>query len=177
MRTEFRKALLPGELKHLVAFDHKAFPQADWFTKSDWERYESYWMVVNNVTVGCCGFEHHVDFREDQEIENAPLRGSLYLATTGILPRFQGKGFGRLLKCWQIAYARQLGFTRIVTNHRASNHRMIELNKGFGFRVIRRRKAIYYKDPEEPTVVMELKLPPDVNSTLVRYHTRKRHSR
>jgi hypothetical protein len=27
------------------------------------------------------------------------------------------------------------------------------------FRVIRRRKAIYYDDPEEPTVVMELKLP------------------
>jgi len=54
---------------------------------------------------------------------------------------------------------------------------MVELNKRFGFRVIRRRKAIYYQDPEEPTVVMELKLPPDVNSRLVRDHTRKRHSR
>ncbi len=96
---------------------------------------------------------------EDQEIENPPLQDSLYISTTGILPRFQGKGFGRLLKSWQIAYARHHGFTRIVTNYRASNRRMIELNREFGFRVIRRRKAIYYEDPDEPTVVMELKLP------------------
>jgi ribosomal protein S18 acetylase RimI-like enzyme len=158
MRTEFRRAVLPNELNRLVAFDHKAFTKADWFTKSDWAIYESYWMIVDGVTVGCCGFEHHVDF-QDQENENPPLRGSLYISTTGVLPRFEGKGFGRLLKSWQIAYARQHGFTRIVTNHRASNRRIIQLNKKFGFRVIRRSKAIYYEDPEEPTVVMELKLP------------------
>ena len=33
---------------------------------------------------------------------------------------------GRLLKSWQIAYARRHGFTRIVTNHRAGNRRIIE---------------------------------------------------
>jgi ribosomal protein S18 acetylase RimI-like enzyme len=158
MTTEFRRAVLPDALKHLVAFDRKVFTKADWFTKSDWERYEPYWMIVDGVTVGCCGFEHHVDFQESQERENPPLRASLYISTTGILPRFQGKGFGRLLKSWQIAYARHHGFTRIVTNHRASNRQMIELNRKFGFRIIRRRKSIYYEDPEEPTVVMEMKL-------------------
>jgi ribosomal protein S18 acetylase RimI-like enzyme len=159
MKTEFRKAILPDEVKLLVAFDHKVFPKADWFTKSDWLQYESYWMIVNGDTVGCCGFEHHVDFREDQEIENPSLRGSLYISTTGILPRFQDKGFGPLLKSWQLAYARQNGFTRIVTNHRASNRRVIRLNRKFGFKIIRRRKSIYYEDPDEPTVVMELKIP------------------
>jgi ribosomal protein S18 acetylase RimI-like enzyme len=158
MKTEFRRAILPDELRHLIAFDHKVFTRADWFTKSDWARYESYWMIVDGMTVGCCGFEHHVDFREHQEIENPSLRSSLYIATTGILPRFQNQGFGRLLKSWQLVYAQHHGFTRIVTNHRASNRRMIELNKRFGFTVIRRRRAIYYEDPEEPTVVMELKL-------------------
>ena len=111
---------MPDELKRLVAFDHKVFTKADWFTKSDWERCESYWMIVDGATVACCGFEYHVDFQEGQEPENPPLRGSLYVATSAVLPRFQEKGFGRLLKSWQIAYARHHGFTRIVTNHRAS---------------------------------------------------------
>ena len=158
MKTEFKRALLPKDLKRLVAFDHKVFKKADWFTKSDWTSYESYWMIVDGVTVGCCGFEHHRDFQDSQGKENPPLHGSLYISTTGILPRFQGQGFGHLLKSWQIAYARRNGFTRIVTNHRASNRRIIELNKTFGFRIIRRRKAIYYDDPPEPMVVMELKL-------------------
>lgn len=91
MKTEFRRAILPDELRSLVAFDHKVFREADWFTKSDWARYESYWLIVDGSTVGCCGFEHHVDFREDQEIENPPLRGSLYTSTTGILPVFKAE--------------------------------------------------------------------------------------
>jgi ribosomal protein S18 acetylase RimI-like enzyme len=109
------------------------------------------------VTVGCCAFEHHVDFRDDPDKQN-PRRGSLYIPTTGILPRFRGNGFGDLLKCWQIAYARRHGFTRIVTNCRKCNRPMIELNKKFGFKIIRRPKAMYYEDPPEPTIVMELRL-------------------
>ena len=156
MKTEFRRATLPRELRRLVAFDHKVFKKADWFPKSDWENYESYWMIVDGVTVGCCAFVHHVDFQDDPDEENPPRQGSLYIPTTGILPRFQGKGFGDLLKCWQIAYAGCHGFKRIVTNCRRSNRPMVALNKKFGFRIIRRPKAMYYEDPPEPTVVMEL---------------------
>ena len=157
MKTEFMKAVLPQDLKRLVAFDHKVFRRVDWFTRDAWESYESYWMVVDGRAVGCCAFEHNVDFDPSQD-ENLPLKGSLYIATTGILPRFQGKGFGTLLKAWEVTYARYHGFTRIVTNHRASNEKMIRLNKAFGFRVIRRPRSMYYQDPPEPTVVMELKL-------------------
>ena len=82
----------------------------------------------------------------------------ILVATTGILPRFQGKGFGHLLKCWQIVYAHHHGFTRIVTNHRKSNRPIIELNQKFGFKIIRQPKAQYFEDPPEPTVVMELRL-------------------
>jgi ribosomal protein S18 acetylase RimI-like enzyme len=156
MKTEFSKAILPNDLKHLMAFDHKVFGRADWFTKADWDRCESYWMIVDGAKVGCCGFQNANDC---QERESPPPWNSLYILTTGILPRFQRKGFGRLLKSWQIAYARRNGFDRIVTNHRASNSAIIGLNKNFGFKIIRRSKAIYYDDPPESMVVMELKLP------------------
>jgi GNAT superfamily N-acetyltransferase len=159
MKTEFRRAILSKELGRLVAFDHRVFPKSDWFTKSDWANYESYWMIVDGVAIGCCAFEHHVDFQDDSDKENPPRRGSLFIATTGILPSFRGKGFGHLLKSWQIVYAHHHGFTRIVTNHRKSNRPIIELNQKFGFKIIRRPKAQYFEDPPEPTIVMELRLP------------------
>jgi len=157
MTTEFRKAALPADLRRLVAFDHKVFPKPDWFHRADWERYQSYWMIVDGTKAGCCAFEHNVDFREDLEGENPPLAGSLYVASTGILPRFRGEGLGDLLKCWEIAYARQHGFRRIVTNVRKSNRPMLRLNSKFGFKRLRTSKIDYYDEPSEPTVVMEWK--------------------
>jgi len=157
MTTEFLRALLPAEIRSLIAFDHKVFSKADWFRRADWQRYESYWMIVDGVRAGCCAFEHNVDFREDVEEQNPPLAGSLYVTTTGILPRFRGKGLGDLLKCWQLAYARQHGFARVVTNVRKSNRPMIRLNSKFGFKILRTSKLDYYSQPPEPTVVMEWK--------------------
>jgi ribosomal protein S18 acetylase RimI-like enzyme len=100
-----------------------------------------------------------VDFQEDinQGGINPRLKGSLYISTTGILPRFRGIGLGGLLKCWEISYARYHGFNRIVTNTRQRNVAMIKLNRKFGFRMIRTTPA-YYSDPPDATVVMELRL-------------------
>jgi ribosomal protein S18 acetylase RimI-like enzyme len=149
------------ERRSLVIFDHKAFGQypADWFGREDWENVEAWWMIVNNVKVGCCAFQRHVDFQEDirEERDNPRLRASLYIATTGILPRFRGLGLGTLLKGWQISYGRSRGFKRIVTNTRESNAPMIALNSKFGFKVLR-TTANYYQSPDEPTVVMERRL-------------------
>ena len=64
---------------------------------------------------------------------------------------------GRLLKCWQIAFARHHGFHSIVTNTRSSNQKMVELNRKFGFKTVRKIPR-YYSDPVEATVVMELDL-------------------
>ena len=68
-------------------------------------------MLVDGVKVGCCAFETNVDFQEDVRDDgvNPPLRNCLFIASTGILPRFQGQGFGRLLKSWEVAYARYHG--------------------------------------------------------------------
>ena len=158
MKVAFRKATLPKEKVRLVAFDHKVFRQADWFDPDDWDSYESYWMVVNDRKVGCCAFERNVDFEVDPDKDSGPRRGSLYLASTGILPDHQRKGYGERFKRWQIAWARRYGFTRIVTNCRRSNRPIIQLNQKFGFKILDTTRRNYYYGPAEPAVVMELKL-------------------
>ena len=140
MRTEFRRAILPREIRSLMAFDRKVFSSSDLFDAGTWKVFESYWMVVDH-----------------QGGINPRLKGSLYISTTGILPRFRGKGFGTLLKAWEISYARYHGFNCIVTNTRKRNVAMIKLNRKFGFRIIRTTPG-YYSDPPDSTVVMELRL-------------------
>ncbi len=158
MKTEFRRAILPSELRSLAAFDRKVFP-SDYFSTDQWRTYESYWLLINERKVGCCAFEKHVDFADDlREDGLKPYReGSLYIASTGILPKLQGTGLGQLLKSWQIAYARLHGFSRIVTNTRKRNAAMLALNRKFGFRVVRVTPR-YYARPTDATVVMELLL-------------------
>jgi len=158
MHTQFRSAITPAKIRSLVIFDHKVFQYpADWFDREDWQIYESWWMIIDSRKIGCCGFKRHVDFQDDlrEDGENPTLRGSLYIATTGILPNFRGLGFVSLLKCWQVSYARRHGFARIITNTRKGNKSTIGLNKKFGFRVLRTTSG-YYEDPSEPTVMMEL---------------------
>jgi len=151
--------MIPREIRSLVAFDHKVFNKPDWFAVGDWRLYEPWWMIVDERKVGCCAFELHKDFCGDvnENRENPCLNGSLYIATTGILPGFKRQGLGTLIKSWQICYARCHGFTRIVTNTRKSNRAMIALNRKFGFQIIRTIPR-YYHEPSEPTVVMEIRL-------------------
>jgi ribosomal protein S18 acetylase RimI-like enzyme len=147
MNVEFRRADRQTELRSLLLFDRKVF-QADAFDRDIWSDVDPWWMIVDGVKAGCSAFE-----------PNEPAPGTLYIATTGILPRLQGRGLGRLMKAWQIAWARQHGFQRIVTNHRASNKSMIQLNRCFGFRKTGRIPA-YYSNPDEAAVSMELVLQP-----------------
>jgi ribosomal protein S18 acetylase RimI-like enzyme len=155
MKTEFRKARPAAEIRSLMAFDRKVFPPSDLFDADYWKACVVYWLIVDGVKVGCCAFEEHVDFQDDLSDGNPPQKGSLYIASTGILPKFQGQGLGTLLKSWQICYARHHGFKRIVTNTRSRNSAMLILNQEFGFRIIRTSRG-YYSDPADSTVVMEL---------------------
>lgn len=160
MKTEFRPAVLPKELRSLMAFDRKVFTASDLFPAAYWKACESWWMLIDGAKAGCCAFQRDLDFQEDLHEDgwNPHAPGSLYIATTGLLPEYQGKGFGPLMKAWQIAFARRNGFRRIVTNTRRRNKRMIELNTRFGFKILRTTPR-YYAEPTDATVVMELKLP------------------
>ena len=159
MRTEFIRAVLPRERQSLIAFDHAVFPKSDRFEPDHWKEYKSFWLRVSGKNVGCCALAEHVDFQHDVRASDVRRRGSLYIASTGILPAFQSMGLGTVMKAWQVAYARHRGFTRIVTNTRKGNAAMVALNRKFGFRKIRTTPD-YYDDPAEPTVVMELLLRP-----------------
>src|SRR4051812_8355110 len=134
METHFRKAVLPTEIRSLVSFDRKVFPPSDWFERQDWHAYESWWMIIDNKRVGCCAFNLNVDVQEDvrDDRKDQPRGASLYIASTGILPKYRSMGFGKVLKSWQIAYARYHRFTRIITTTRKSNKVMIGLNRKFG---------------------------------------------
>ena len=153
---------MPGDLRSLIAFDHKTFHKypSDWFDREAWEDCEPWWMLIDGKKTGCCAFQRDRDFRDDlrRDGNNPYDRGSLYIVTTGILPEARRLGLGRLLKCWEIAYARRNRFSRVVTNTRRHNHPMIELNRSVGFEVIRTTPH-YYDAPDEATVVMELRLP------------------
>lgn len=159
MHVEFRKAIIPDEMVELLSFDHKMFPRIDLFEPEDWEEYESYWMIIDSAKVGCCAFQHNVDFQEDvrEDETNPPMQGSLYIATTGILSEFRRRGLGDLFKCWQIAYAKTYSFDRIVTNMRKSNAPSFHLNLKFGFQQVRESPG-YYPDGET-TVVLDLTFP------------------
>jgi len=160
MRTEFRKVRTADEIGSLMAFDSKVFSAADRFPRDHWLNVLPYWMLIEGIKVGCCAFERNVDFQQDQRRDgvNPPLAGSLYIASTAILPRFQGHGFGRMLKAWQIAYAWRHKYNRIVTNTRKRKKPMIHLNRKFNFEVIRITPG-YYSGPSDSTVVMELRIP------------------
>jgi ribosomal-protein-alanine N-acetyltransferase len=142
VNTEFRKAIIPDEIRSLCAFDRKVFP-SDYFSAADWREYEAYWLLVDGRKIGCCAFERQGE--------------TLHIGTTGILPAFQRMGYGQLMKCWEIVWARRQGFKRVMTCSRKSNAAMIALNKKFGFRAVGRVPA-YYEKPAEAAVVMRLDL-------------------
>ena len=143
MRTAFRKANTVTEMQELLRFDQQTFRRADVFPRAYWRNVESYWMIVDGVKVGCCAFEL-----------NAP---TLYIASTGILPAYQGRGFGKRFKRWQISFARRHGYTRMVAHCRQRNLPMISLNRKVGFRTVAVTPG-YYARPTEAAVVMELPL-------------------
>ncbi len=51
-----------------------------------------------------------------------------------------------------------MGYFPLSSINPSVNRQIIELNQRFGFKIIRRPKAMYYEDPPEPTIVMELRL-------------------
>ena len=122
MELTFQRAEVEKELRRLRDFDRRGFPAGDLFPSSYWRECEVWWLVAEGKRVGCCAFQW-----EDRR---------LAIASTGILPAWQGLGLGRVMKAWQISYARRNGAVRIVTETRASNERMIRLNRSFGFRIV-----------------------------------------
>jgi ribosomal protein S18 acetylase RimI-like enzyme len=157
VELEFRRTVLPEDGAELWMMDVEIFGP-DAFTPEDWLNLESYWVVADGRMAGSVAFIQNVDFGEDlgEGEQNVAERGTLYIQSTGLLREFRGRGLGKRVKEWQIEYAKNNGFSRVVTNCRESNAAMIKINERFGFRVVRKTDD-YYGDGEA-TVVMELEL-------------------
>jgi ribosomal protein S18 acetylase RimI-like enzyme len=153
LRIEFSKASVPQEIDALCEFDKIVFGAypSDLFDKEDWAEYDSYWMTLDGKRIGCSAFAYDIDF------DNTPRPNCLYIASMGILPKYQGQGFGSKQKQWQLDFARHRHCKTIVTNMRQNNVRVIRLNAKFGF-TQRETSPGYYSDPDEAALVMELRL-------------------
>lgn len=129
MNIEFREVAVPDEIEALLDFDRKAFASfpADLFDPEDWAQFTSHWMIVDGEIIGCSAIVHDADYDETAR------PGSLWIASTGVLPEYRRKGFGKMLKEWQIRYAKEHRFKVIVTNMRKSNSPIIRLNEKLGF--------------------------------------------
>lgn len=151
MKLEMKQADVSVEASALAQLDKQIFSAADCFGPEAWNGSEAFWILADGRIVGSVAMELNAGVRSP----HSP--GCLYVTSTGILPEFQGRGIGTFAKQWQIEYARRKGFVRIETNCRASNSRILSLNKKFGF-VPTREIPHCYKDPEESAIVLELVL-------------------
>jgi GNAT superfamily N-acetyltransferase len=89
--VEFKRVVVPDEIEALCDFDRKAFGlyPHDVFSPQWWEKCESYWMISDGKVVGCTAFLLNADY------DAQPRPGCLCIDSTGVLPEFQGRGFGR----------------------------------------------------------------------------------
>lgn len=157
MKIEIKPADVVTEAANLIALDARMFLPSDRFDDpGDWQEYIAFWIVVDGQVVGSIAFGLNVEFSGSWDIDKSNP-GSLYIASTGILPEFQQKGIGNIVKQWEIDWAKSHGFKRISTNCRASNQGSLRLNAKFGFKVISEIPH-YYEDPDEPAIVMKLEL-------------------
>lgn len=156
------RAVIPKDVRSLVAFDRKTFPSKDEHAPPSYflDRHtRSFWLMKGRRRIGACCLKHHATFVPDKERLSRYERDTLYILSTAILPAERGKGFGDILKAWQISYARKHGFAKIVTNTRVSNAASIALNRKFGFVITEACVPDCYPDGEASTVLELILLP------------------
>jgi len=147
----------PDEVSLLCELDVTIFSEEDAFDTPDlWNGLETFLILHEETVIGSIALKHDAIISEiSSENDYIGCAGYLYIVSTGILPQWQGRGIGDVAKTWEINYAREQGFKRIVTNARVSNHRSINLNRKFGFKITKELPGWYGK---EDAVVMELDL-------------------
>ena len=75
-----------------------------------------------------------------------------HIANVAVVPKMQGKGFGKMLLEHLISEAEKLGDTDLTLEVRPSNVRATNLYESHGFRVEGRRKR-YYGDGEDALIM------------------------
>lgn len=155
MIIEFRKIDLEKEVDLLVEMEAKIFSPSDRLRAENFEGTECYWIVTDSVIAGCTSLRNSYIATESYKL--IWCEEAIHIVSTGILPEFQGKGFGNQIKEWQISYAKSRCCIVMTTVCRRGNLRMIGLNEKFGFKVSGTVTNSYH-DPEEDGIIMALNL-------------------
>ena len=130
MDVHIRKADLKMEISEIMRQDRLIFPVDAYDSQGQWEGVTCYWLIVDGEKIGTIGFAHDVDVDRSGDVTESP--GNCCIETTGVLLGFRGKGLGKILKAYEMAYAIEHGFKRISTTCRKSNAAIIGLNELFG---------------------------------------------
>lgn len=149
--------LIPtNDFQLLSALDKKIFNADDAFDPEDFSEYSCFLVQANGVSIGSVVLGEHFTIGASFDGEETAELGILYIASTGLIPQYQGRGIGKMVKAWEVGYARGKGFRKIITNVRLGSQPIIKLNNKFGF-VATRIIPNYYADGTE-SLVMELAL-------------------
>lgn len=92
------------------------------------------WLYVDGTLAGEA---YGIIVRDDEEdIEDTAGRpDDIYCYSTTILPTFQGKGLGKILKAYWLGFVRAKCPGRTIIGH-ATNEAMVKINESFGARFL-----------------------------------------
>lgn len=152
-----RIAIIPtDDVQLLSELDKRMFNDYDAFEPEDFLDYACFLVQIDGEFIGSVVLQDNFTVGTGFDGKETAELGTLYIVSTGIIPQYQGRGIGKIVKAWEVGYARGRGFKRVVTNVRQNNQRAINLNNRFGF--VSTRTIPNYYDDGENSIVMELAL-------------------
>src|SRR3989344_2091641 len=117
-----RISIVPTEdVRLLTMLDKRIFNADDAFVPEDFSNYACFLVQADGVPVGSVVLGEHLTVGSGFE-EKEPIElGTLYIVSMGVVPEYQGCGIGNFEEAWEIEYAREKGFRKVVTNARQGN--------------------------------------------------------
>lgn len=153
------RAKIPEETNALMRMDKTIFGNRDVGNRYFWDEIitEAWWVVVDGKRIGTTALQANSGMSLRVGTDCPEEIGTLFVCSTGLLPKWHKLGIGTLVKAWQIAHARHEGYAKLLTCVRVSNQASIMLNQKLGFAV---REVIedFYSNPTEHAVVLELSI-------------------
>ena len=156
MKIEFWKANPVKEAWGLTNVDKQCYPK-DWWTQGEWRQYDQiYWIVRDEIPIGCLAMGRDMAFSRSENDKAWVKSGSLYLATTSILPQWRTRSISDTVRRWQLRFAKDHGYDMISTNCRKGDAWYLIFAAGS----VSSRLAMFRisRNLKENTIVFQLKL-------------------
>jgi ribosomal-protein-alanine N-acetyltransferase len=140
------RTMEPEDIPAVMGIDRHSFPNP-WPESTYW--YELQKNPASHLLV--------IQSREDAQVVGVAgywlVIDEAHIATFAVHPAWRGRGLGKVLLAAMLRHAGSLGAVSATLEVRAGNAAARSLYRGFGFRVVGRRKG-YYKNNGEDAVLM-----------------------